>query len=250
MRGKLLFGSGHFVVAGITPAHAGKTTHGAMRSMTGRDHPRACGENRISFSVTTSCRGSPPRMRGKRLQRVWRETRVGITPAHAGKTFRPSHCPRCPRDHPRACGENFSSTSASRPRGGSPPRMRGKQLSRKCKVRQAGITPAHAGKTERCGREAHAGWDHPRACGENIMQCAVVFVIWGSPPRMRGKRVCAGIRCRASGITPAHAGKTPFSYLTLIAETRIPPRMRGKPRPVFLRAFSQGITPAHAGKTI
>ena len=61
------------------------------------------------------------------------------------------------------------------------------------------------------------------------MQCAVVFVIWGSPPRMRGKRVCAGIRCRASGITPAHAGKTPFSYLTLIAETR--------------------ITPAHAGKT-
>ena len=208
MRGKLLFGSGHFVVAGITPAHAGKTTHGAMRSMTGRDHPRACGENRISFSVTTSCRGSPPRMRGKRLQRVWRETRVGITPAHAGKTFRPSHCPRCPRDHPRACGENFSSTSASRPRGGSPPRMRGKQLSRKCKVRQAGITPAHAGKTPSTFCSARLRRDHPRACGENPFSLISFPICSGSPPRMRGKQNEVGAVHVTGGITPAHAGKT------------------------------------------
>ena len=167
MRGKLLFGSGHFVVAGITPAHAGKTTHGAMRSMTGRDHPRACGENRISFSVTTSCRGSPPRMRGKRLQRVWRETRVGITPAHAGKTsVQRVYLPVAP-DHPRACGENSSLASARSGKLGSPPRMRGKHLRHFVQRASGGITPAHAGKTWGSGLIRFIAWDHPRACGEN-----------------------------------------------------------------------------------
>ena len=49
--------------------------------------------------------------------------------------------------------------------------------------------------------------DHPRACGEKQKNCPLVSVIWGSPPRMRGKALFLSVLWVTSGITPAHAGK-------------------------------------------
>ena len=93
--------------------------------------------------------GSPPRMRGKPS---WAENKwivIGITPAHAGKTW---HQPRpysAYQDHPRACGENKETTTEKTALLGSPPRMRGKRR-RNAQLCAAGrITPAHAGKTLR-----------------------------------------------------------------------------------------------------
>ena len=94
-------------VVRITPAYAGKTAYQTVMFSGNTDHPRVCGENSGILNHATSCRGSPPRMRGKRLVAAAHRTTAGITPAYAGKTGR------------QAVQRPYSK--------GSPPRMRGKQ---------------------------------------------------------------------------------------------------------------------------
>ena len=94
------------------------------------------------------------------------------------------------------------------PMMGSPPRMRGKLTAFSLAPVRAGITPAHAGKTEEMEDIYQSFWDHPRACGENLSPDPLPTEIEGSPPRMRGKRGRERYERRADGITPAHAGKT------------------------------------------
>ena len=108
MRGKLVVYRHGIDLAGITPAHAGKTASTSPDHGREGDHPRACGENMRAGLHLIGGMGSPPRMRGKRRGRSAESKKRGITPAHAGKTK--THTPRTsrPRDHPRACGENFS----------------------------------------------------------------------------------------------------------------------------------------------
>ena len=189
-------------------------------------------------------------MRGKPFWMLRQKRTTGITPAHAGKTKGFPCLRKSQRDHPRACGENRASLLFVPISQGSPPRMRGKRVKGKDLPEQDGITPAHAGKTRGSGCWCDDIRDHPRACGENRQGNKALPCRAGSPPRMRGKRVCAGIRCWASGITPAHAGKTshtpsdqpecrdhpracgenPPSCSATIVTSGSPPRMRGKPR--------------------
>ena len=148
--------------------------------------------------------------------------------------------------------------------------MRGKpKWSQKKKV-AAGITPAHAGKTQpRAGGSRVAG-DHPRACGENRALRNTPRAPRGSPPRMRGKQGHGILGELRRGITPAHAGKTRRTVRSLSAwrdhpracgenscggtqrasHRGSPPRMRGKLLALPCDAPQCGITPAHAGKTL
>ena len=112
---------------GITPAHAGKTGQSPDAPRPKRDHPRACGENLPALSKTYHRPGSPPRMRGKHLEKTNAIPGVGITPAHAGKTHRAKSGTTWTWDHPRACGENSAASAQEVRVTGSPPRMRGKQ---------------------------------------------------------------------------------------------------------------------------
>ena len=73
-------------MARITPAGAGKTACQAGCTPILPDHPRGCGENRMSRECRLSDLGSPPRMRGKRLTVECNEKTDRITPADAGKT--------------------------------------------------------------------------------------------------------------------------------------------------------------------
>ena len=75
-------------------------------------------------------------------------------------------------------------------------------------VKVGGITPAHAGKTAFLLSGSYGIWDHPRACGENWTQYTSLPSFEGSPPRMRGKLPRDYLQKSATGITPAHAGKT------------------------------------------
>ena len=50
--------------------------------------------------------------------------------------------------------------------GGSPPRMRGKDLVKFCLCPRFGITPAYAGKRRRTFGPCGCPKDHPRVCGE------------------------------------------------------------------------------------
>ena len=65
--------------------------------------------------------------------------------------------------------------------------MRGKLQSFPGFFRTPRITPAHAGKTENVPTETILWTDHPRACGENVIDFAKEIIVDGSPPRMRGK---------------------------------------------------------------
>ena len=147
MRGKLVKKTGILKSSGITPAHAGKTRFQGSSNHPKGDHPRACGENTFRHSPCLSHWGSPPRMRGKPVLGGKAPARVGITPAHAGKTARTARPSTRRRDHPRACGENAQPQLNSSFQAGSPPRMRGKRIKLCDQRRYLGITPAHAGKT-------------------------------------------------------------------------------------------------------
>ena len=91
---------------------------------------------------------------------------------------------------------------------GSPPRMRGKRFDDLFKIIGYRITPADAGKTYVSSVLLIDARDHPRGCGENLPSHPKARGIWGSPPRMRGKRTCVIIHGAGHRITPADAGKT------------------------------------------
>ena len=152
----------------ITPACAGKTRLNFWRRRACQDHPRVCGENHAPSAPERTSRGSPPRVRGKltpELQdmvglripprvRGKRKGKLGnvelfrITPACAGKTT--TNVDDCLQvgDHPRVCGENLATLSASSLNVGSPPRVRGKRDTFIFNSPKARITPACAGKTD------------------------------------------------------------------------------------------------------
>ena len=73
---------------GITPAGAGKTTDYDPYLHVTADHPRRCGENRKLSAYAQIGRGSPPQVRGKPETAPDGKSRMGITPAGAGKTKR------------------------------------------------------------------------------------------------------------------------------------------------------------------
>ena len=110
--------------------------------------------------------------------------------------------------------------------------------------------------------------DHPRVCGEKQKNCPLVSVIWGSPPRMRGKAARVSWTEPHPGITPAYAGKSCQKQLRVVYyrdHPRVcgekltcfahrstlpgsPPRMRGKGEGFELDEQGRRITPAYAGK--
>ena len=65
MRGKDLHREERARCGGITPAYAGKSPNWFCSRLSGRDHPRVCGEKFFVVLVRLFGPGSPPRMRGK-----------------------------------------------------------------------------------------------------------------------------------------------------------------------------------------
>ena len=111
-----------------------------------RDHPRTCGEKTIAVTSAVSHQGSPPHMRGKARSACFHLRNLGITPAHAGKSFFASSKYLFARDHPRTCGEKVLVRVCVHDIAGSPPHMRGKGLPALLRPFCDRITPAHAGK--------------------------------------------------------------------------------------------------------
>ena len=170
---------------GITPAPAGSTKLRRLQRCCHKDHPRACGEHSRSSCKAASCSGSPPRLRGARIQGPLLLTVFGITPAPAGSTeshvaywdISKDHPRACGehcygrvvrlkhKDHPRACGEHTESLFSCKKMGGSPPRLRGALSPCLSSLCASGITPAPAGSTCEIVLFFACIQDHPRACG-------------------------------------------------------------------------------------
>ena len=88
MRGTVQNGHSLMQPRGITPAHAGNRLGMRNWGIRSKDHPRACGEQNLSLSSSSSALGSPPRMRGTAYVTTYFFTMVRITPAHAGNRYR------------------------------------------------------------------------------------------------------------------------------------------------------------------
>ena len=128
MRGKHFHCVSSGSIAGLIPAHAGKTKEQAGPRVARVAHPRACGENLKWGWAAVATLGSSPRMRGKLSAPTSRIESPGLIPAHAGKTHRCFLEYPEAEAHPRACGENFRCRMPMPRQRGSSPRMRGKPL--------------------------------------------------------------------------------------------------------------------------
>ena len=146
-RGKLLQAEGHALVAGLIPAHAGKTRPDPAPRRLSAAHPRSRGENFNRVQGRRSCRGSSPLTRGKlpTLSNSSRQRR--LIPAHAGKTVELVPVVPGRTAHPRSRGENRTLSLMICISVGSSPLTRGKPASDRGHGTAVGLIPAHAGKT-------------------------------------------------------------------------------------------------------
>ena len=249
MRGKAGRLRGLQAGTGITPAHAGKSICSLRLNMLHRDHPRTCGEKFDRFLPSFIALGSPPHMRGKgflyfahemlevdhprtcgekKLAQFEDETGTGSPPHMRGKVPPPRYSGTCTGITPAHAGKSRAAVSKTACCRGSPPHMRGKGKEKARTAVQGGITPAHAGKSYIRPALLLPEWDHPRTCGEKTICGEWQQTFGGSPPHMRGKDFWHYADSYETGITPAHAGKSPRSLATTYGISGSPPHMRGK----------------------
>ena len=187
-------------------------------------------------------------MRGKAARLLLPAGGGRITPAHAGKRLFILYHHYILWDHPRTCGEKVMLPLNHSRKAGSPPHMRGKVTLKGLLHRTLGITPAHAGKSERTFADRCNGQDHPRTCGEKSFHSLEESALPGSPPHMRGKDVPWSYNQGLGGITPAHAGKSE-KPMDRAATTRDHPRTCGEKSWWFCSpSVFQGSPPHMRGK--
>ena len=254
---------------GLIPAHAGKTPALRYRDLVRRAHPRSRGENLLLVLPSGSIQGSSPLTRGKLTVKVSAHNFIGLIPAHAGKTGKTDVALEELGAHPRSRGENAYPLMAAITHPGSSPLTRGKREILLCEVLAGRLIPAHAGKTSSGSRPPAPPRAHPRSRGENPPFASWNALMAGSSPLTRGKQNRASISMPASGLIPAHAGKTrPFrpmrpavwAHPRSRGENLIPgcliapgagssPLTRGKQAGTRNGHGPRGLIPAHAGKT-
>ena len=152
--------------ARITPAYAGKRRGFSYTQLHGKDHPRMCGEKVRPAMSPGHITGSPPHVRGKDSCTGKTPNGCRITPACAGKSYISGHHFCTLQDHPRMCGEKAGTVASIDAKVGSPPHVRGKEITFPRFLPSNGITPACAGKRESAENVGRAYVDHPRMCGE------------------------------------------------------------------------------------
>ena len=193
-------------VVRITPACAGNRTKPGWGGNGIWDHPRVCGEQMHRKTHLYCNIGSPPRVRGTGLSDSAHRTPVRITPACAGNSPCSHSCRAPARDHPRVCGEQFSTLRENLGLWGSPPRVRGTDLPRLIQLAVFWITPACAGNSQTIHLLQIRQKDHPRVCGEQGNAWVGDNAQVGSPPRVRGTVIPHFLIKPRQGITPACAG--------------------------------------------
>ena len=147
-RGKRGCFPGCWVSAGLIPAHAGKTPARGRAYGSPWAHPRSRGENLTEFTHYSSATGSSPLTRGKQPRSLNQGLTRGLIPAHAGKTLVAMFFTFLSWAHPRSRGENLADFNGFIKPEGSSPLTRGKPEEPHRAVRDRGLIPAHAGKTE------------------------------------------------------------------------------------------------------
>ena len=104
------------------------------------------------------------------------------------------------------CGEQTVRMLRGLGKEGSPPRVRGTVVVLTGVAPAKGITPACAGNRHFLNCAPGAAKDHPRVCGEQVPPPVMVWLVLGSPPRVRGTVRLWALQVGNARITPACAG--------------------------------------------
>ena len=167
-----------------------------------------CGEHTTSYDVTRHWGGSSPHVRGAHGNGLMALVIGGIIPACAGSTITLNLSTSTGRDHPRMCGEHERHVHRAAGLQGSSPHVRGAPNGMRRNVIGCGIIPACAGSTGRCFLLSRLTRDHPRMCGEHVMDASRSCRSAGSSPHVRGAHFGDEPRVVLRGIIPACAGST------------------------------------------
>ena len=133
---------------------------------------------------------------------------------------------------------------------GSSPLTRGKHEYVNQVWAEAGLIPAHAGKTTPGLPPARRVWAHPRSRGENVYTVLIMKLMGGSSPLTRGKLCEEALRVAGGGLIPAHAGKTPTSSQPRTV-ARAHPRSRGENHGAYFGSSGvPGSSPLTRGKHV
>ncbi len=172
-------------------------------------------------------------------------------------------------DHPRGCGEHWSSSEFQRAVAGPSPRVRGAHRHRHRYRGGPGTIPAGAGSTTPSTPARSAARDHLRGCGEHVRGGRDGVLALGPSPRVQGAYGVAADRVGGRGTIPAGAGSTRprsspkdirwdhprgcgkhLQALTPLSGRRGPsPRVRGAPVHRRGDGAGGGTIPAGAGNT-
>ena len=167
MRGKHSHATQGRVQERLIPTHAGKTPACPSPFYRRWAHPHSRRENGILAAMSIVRIGSSPLTRGKRQLMRRCPFRLGLIPAHAGKTLADCRLQRSHRAHPRSRGENPVWAVINISWLGSSPLTRGKLARTRGAPSTGGLIPAHAGKTAHAQPTPSPGWVHPHSRGEN-----------------------------------------------------------------------------------
>ena len=254
---------------GLIPAGAGQTPPAKPSRSWPRAHPRGCGADTGQRLWAQFTQGSSPRVRGRR-RRVGRcRRRRGLIPAGAGQTGSAGVRLTPRRAHPRGCGADHRPSPGADLQQGSSPRVRGRRRFPAATCRWCGLIPAGAGQTSSPHPPAHSRRAHPRGCGADLLGGSRSLRLWGSSPRVRGRRACEVGDRRGHGLIPAGAGQTGDSeqfdwkarahprgcgadsarFSALSPPWGSSPRVRGRPSTSSTVISTAGLIPAGAGQT-
>ena len=250
MRGSRKRSSQPVSTSGSIPAHAGEPLKLATMPSTDGVYPRACGGAWGRRLIAFHRQGLSPRMRGSPLGLLFRQTRFGSIPAHAGE---PPACCRPSgkaRVYPRACGGVGSALPCCSISTGLSPRMRGSRADLIAHRHRDGSIPAHAG--EPCSSlsiRAHRGV-YPRACGGAHDVGRGGSQRWGLSPRMRGSHRANPTLPATVGSIPAHAGEPHRRVLPPGRQAVYPRACGGAPRWTNRTPAYRGLSPRMRGSRV
>ena len=173
------------------------------------------------------------------------------------------------RDHLRVCGADVLRSYQTVMQLGSPPRVRSRLHDISQQLPYIGITSACAEQTSPKVSKNAVMEDHLRVCGADFVHFSTPAAPWGSPPRVRSRRLWRSRSWLSAGITSACAEQTKrrvewhhqcrdhlrvcgadrLAYTGLIVAAGSPPRVRSRPVSSLAAICFAGITSACAEQT-
>ena len=198
-------------------------------------------------SVATIC-GSPPRVWGRLRRSSRRPCGRRFTPTCVGKARGSGLRKASITVHPHVCGEGALITPVLAPICGSPPRVWGRLGHEEGVVAGRRFTPTCVGKAQR----VYSCWAwtpvHPHVCGEGGRFVWWAGQLFGSPPRVWGRRPRRPEHRPNVRFTPTCVGKASAIVATPAALRGSPPRVWGRRRPLVPLRPAVGSPPRVWGR--